>query len=287
MNNTIAITGTSGFVGNYLKNYFHEKGYTVIALQRKEEPDDTNVRYFDLENEESITSSLFNNVKVLIHCAFVKEPGKQGKDANVSGTKAMLTAARKAGVKNFIFFSTTSAHENNASSYGQSKLSVEKLFSGEHDLVLKCGLIIGTGGLFKQMLLHALNKKIVPVLDGGKQAVQFISIDSVAHAIHHVLETQIYGTFILAQPKPVGYKELFLIVEKHFKQKFFFVPIPFSFLNSILSVSEKLHIRLPVSKENLLGLKAMKAWDSSKDADSLQIPHEELEDLLKKYFSKH
>jgi nucleoside-diphosphate-sugar epimerase len=287
MSKTIAITGASGFIGSFLKNYFRESGYPTIALQRKQNENDHHLRLFDLSRPETIVPSLFEGVDILIHCACVKKQKNPGKtDINLVGTRALLAAAKQAGVKNFVFFSSVSAHEQALSYYGKSKREVEILFQGEGSVVLKCGLVIGKGGLFAQMLSYSLAKKIIPLLDGGKQPVQFISIDSVALALRHIIETDINGSYILAQPHPVNYKQLFLAIEKHFVKSFFFVDVPFSLFKAALSFTDRLPIHLPVTMENLYGLKAMKTWDNKLDAQDLQLAEELMEKLLERYFPR-
>jgi len=284
MNKKIAITGASGFIGNHLKNYLREKGYPVIALLRRNENGDADIRNFNLEAPQTITTSLFENIETIIHCAFVKDQNENAVDVNFIGTQVMIERAKKAGVRKFIFFSTTSAHESATSFYAKSKLSIEKLFYTEKDVVLKCGLVIGNGGLFKQLLSFAVNRKVIPIIGKGKQVVQFVSVDSVATAIEHILQTDISGTYVLAQPESINYKQLFIAIKKYFSIRLVFLPISFFILKTIITVTKKLNIQLPVSQENLLGLKAMRAWDSKRDMETLQLPNEKLEDILKRYF---
>jgi nucleoside-diphosphate-sugar epimerase len=284
---TIAITGASGFIGSFLKNYFRQSGYTAISLQRKKNENEQHLRPFDLIQPETISPALFEGVDVLIHCAFVKKQKNQGKtDSNLVGTRALLAAAKQAGVKKFIFFSSVSAHEQALSYYAKSKLEVETLFQGEGTVVLKCGLVIGKGGLFEQMLSYSLARKIIPLMNGGRQPVQFISIDSVALSLRRIIEADMNGSYVLAQPHPVSYKQLFLTIEKHFEKSFLFVALPFPFLKAALFFTDRLPISLPVTMENLYGLKAMKAWHNKQDAEHLQVPDEMLEELLNKYFPR-
>ena len=191
---TIAITGAGGFVGTELATYFSNKGWKVIGLVRdpakyqKQAP--KNVRYEAYDLSKPVAAVLFENVDYVVHAAYIKfdRSHPDALDINVEGARQLHAAAHKAGVKRLIFLSTMSAHEKAVSIYGRQKLSIEKIFSTPNDTILRCGLIIGRGGIVQQMVDFLQQKRLVPLVDGGKQPLQVISVYDLTRGIEQVLE---------------------------------------------------------------------------------------------------
>ncbi len=108
----IFITGASGFVGGAATRALVAKGHTVRAMSRRD-ASDMLIRELGAEpvrcDMESISDSDIGDADVVLHCAAYVE-GWGPKDAwyrgNVLGTKAVLAAARAAGVKRFIHIGT-------------------------------------------------------------------------------------------------------------------------------------------------------------------------------------
>jgi nucleoside-diphosphate-sugar epimerase len=284
MSRVIAITGAGGFIGSYLDKFLQQNGFTVIRLVRK--PDGPGDRMFDLRSP-SFDSSLLKDVEVLIHCAFMREDGtNEAEHINLKAAEDLKRAALSAGVKKIIFFSSLSAHEDARSSYGKSKLAIEQIFSTPDDVILKCGLVIGAGGLFNEMMNFALKKKIVPLVDGGQQPVQFIAINDVATAIHFILTEQLAGQFLLAYPQSVSYRNLFQAIGDYFNVPLKFIVVPSWLIRAFLSLGFLMRLRLPVSKENLHGLQSMREWNSDDSMKKLQLNNRSINEALQITFPK-
>jgi nucleoside-diphosphate-sugar epimerase len=285
MNRIIAITGAHGFIGSYLRNYFIGQGFTVIGLVRAPAHDDE--RAFDLCSPQ-IHPALLKGIEVLIHCAFVRnDENKNAEVINLRAAENLKKAALVAGVTKIIFFSSLSAHSDARSSYGRSKLAIEKIFSEHDDVVLKCGLVIGDGGLFRQMLDFALKKKIVPLIDSGRQPVQFIAISDVATAVHRICSEHLTGTFLLAYPQAVTYRGFFKAIANHFHVDLKFIRLPLLLLRVALSFGGFIRLRLPVSKENLYGLQSMREWNSDESMKQLQLSSRSLPEVLSSNLPNH
>lgn len=262
MYKTIAITGASGFIGAYLVQLLRTKGFRVKEWVRKKTGKEEE-SYYDMEDETTPSKKDWTGIDVLIHCAFIQqEKGKDAFSLNLNATQRLVTAARNAGVKKIIFFSTLSAHEAATSVYGKSKLAQEKLFDRETDAILKCGLVTGNGGLYNEMVQFALKKKIVPLIDGGRQPLQPIAIEKVAAAVEKIIHQNISGNFLLADPKWISYKDFFKQIEKEHHTRFRYIPVPAWVLRLAISVGNALHIPLPVNKENLAGLISLREFDT-------------------------
>ncbi|NOX86789.1 MAG: NAD-dependent epimerase/dehydratase family protein [Chlorobi bacterium] len=115
----IAITGASGHVGANLSRMLLEKNMDLRLLvhrQRKAiEGLDVEIVQGDLEKPETL-EPFCKDVDVIIHLAAKISIGNNSfaslKEVNFDGTENLVNAAKKAGVKRFIHFSTIHAFEH-------------------------------------------------------------------------------------------------------------------------------------------------------------------------------
>jgi nucleoside-diphosphate-sugar epimerase len=126
----MALTGGTGFVGRRVIAQAVGQGWHVRALTRRAQPAEPNVSWVRgaLDKPESL-SELAAQADVVVHVAgVVNAPDAAGFTAgNVTGTQAMLDAARTGGVRRFVHVSSLSAREPQLSAYGASKRAGEDL----------------------------------------------------------------------------------------------------------------------------------------------------------------
>ncbi|EPQ6486777.1 NAD-dependent epimerase/dehydratase family protein, partial [Acinetobacter baumannii] len=112
----ILITGSSGFVGSYLCEYFTAMPeHSVLAQTRKNTQKlCNNIKTITFDINDDLTSLDLSSVDVIVHCAgrahIMKEaesdPLSIYRKVNVEGTLNLAKKAAKAGVKRFIFMSS-------------------------------------------------------------------------------------------------------------------------------------------------------------------------------------
>ncbi len=124
----LAITGATGFVGSTLLDLALARGHEVRALTRRDQPPRAGAVWVrgDLADTAAL-ADLTGGAEAVVHVAgVVNAPDKAGFVAgNVTGTKAVLAAAAKAGVVRVVHVSSLSAREPFLSDYGQSKFGGE------------------------------------------------------------------------------------------------------------------------------------------------------------------
>lgn len=281
---TVIITGANGFVGSTLVDYFAGKGWKVVGLVRgaagkKPRP---NVRYEEYDLTKPVDDAIFAGATYLVHAAYIKYDGKHphALEQNVQAASNLLLAAREHHLKKTVFMSSMSSHENAISIYGKQKLATEKLFHTKNDVILRCGLILGNGGLVKQMADFMASKHMVPLIGGGKQPLQIISVHDLARTIEQALTGKAHGIFTVAHPRVYTYKSFYRALADHLRIKVFFVPVPFSVLYGVMKMASVLPLPLSVSTDNLLGLKKLRSVDTSSDLKKIGVDLSDLAEAL-------
>ncbi len=279
----IIITGANGFLGSTLCGYFQQKNWTVTALVHHLPSNPmVGITYYEFDLQQEPKPNIFEGADCFIHCAYAK--AAKGMDAfavNIQGTKKLLAISRKCGVKKNIFISSLASREDALSVYGKQKFAAEKLFNEPNDLILRPGLILGKGGLFGQMRTYLQKSKLIPLISGGKQAMQTIHVNEVAEAIELCIKKNISGTYSIANPEKLSYKEFYQLLCKSLNAKPLFVSLPHSLLYAGLTVSETIGIPLPINRENLLGLKKISHTDTTADLAKIGIQLKSCEEVLK------
>lgn len=120
MNNRVAVTGATGYVGRFVVAELLRQGMTVRALSRPESDHGGftgEIEWIDgsLRSDDAL-ARLVKDAGAVVHLAYEHVPGRyrggEGDnlagwlDANVNGSLRLLLAARDAGVQKFIFLSS-------------------------------------------------------------------------------------------------------------------------------------------------------------------------------------
>jgi nucleoside-diphosphate-sugar epimerase len=95
MKSACAITGSSGYVGGCVKNYFAARGWEILELVRRMEPGTRAVK-FQLGDE--IPPAALESAGALVHCAYDLKLVRRNeiRTVNVEGSRKILEAARAA-----------------------------------------------------------------------------------------------------------------------------------------------------------------------------------------------
>lgn len=269
----IIITGANGFIGAYLAEYFSSRGEAVTAfVYPQPAPNKPGITYRTYDLEQPILETELAGCDIIIHAAYIKS----GQDAradeiNFTGTRHLVAAAKKAGVKKFIYFSSLSAHEQALSHYGRMKFRIESLLDPKTDLVLKPGLVIGRGGLFQDIAGYFQRSALIPLVDGGRDLVQCVALDDLAKCIEAAVTKDIVGKYALAAQAPITMRDMVRSISRKLKKKVIPVPVPFWLVDLGFILLSALHIRTSLSRESLLGLKQNRLWDVSEAARVFDI----------------
>jgi NADH dehydrogenase len=212
---------------------------------------------------DQINHADFAGIEVVVHAALMEyTPKTRDADAvNREGTRRVMEAAREHGAR-VVFLSTLSAHEDAASHYGRSKLELERMFEPSRDCILRLGLVLGRGGLFTSITELLKTGRVVPLPGGGKQPLQILYMDDFLKIVANVVEQHITGRFEVAAPTVYTMRELYESVIRNLGVKPMLLPVPLWIVELGVTALEVLGIPFPIRRENVLGLKCLRAFDT-------------------------
>jgi hypothetical protein len=108
-------------------------------------------------------------------------------------------------------------------------------------------------------------------LSAGGQLIQTVHIDDLASAIQAGVRQGLAGIVTVAEREPVSFRELLAETARLLGRRVIFVPVPYRAVDLAMRVAGLLRVRLPVSSDNLAGLRGLEAQDVGPDLQRLGI----------------
>lgn len=220
---------------------------------------------------DPLSPDLLDGADCVIHGALVKYDDAVASELNISGSRRLIAECRAAGVGRTVFMSSMSARSGALSQYGRDKFYLQGEFGGPRELVVRPGLVLGNGGLFHSLRRFVARGRVVPLVGGGRQLIQTVHINDLAAAIEAGVRLNLSGTVTVAERTPILFKELLAETARLLRLRSIFVPVPYKAVDVALRVAGLLRIRLPVSTDNLLGLRGLQTYDVAADLERLGV----------------
>lgn len=268
----VLVTGSAGFIGSHLCETLLKSGHSVVGLDNMNQFYDPDLKKSNLVAIEHLADSLqkefvfYQNdirdqdqvaqiltehkIELIVHLAAMAgvRPSFENpllySEVNVTGTLTLLEEARKAGIKKFVFASSSSVYGNNSkvpfsesdpvdspvSPYAATKRSGEllcRVYQQVYGMSIACLRFFTVYGPRQRPDL-AINKfahlmmqgKKIPVYGDGSKSRDFTYIDDiilgVVGAIHWVQESQVpqCEIFNLGESQTTDVKALIAHLEK-------------------------------------------------------------------------
>ncbi len=218
----VLVTGGAGFFGGLLKERLLKDGGEVVSLDIV--PDEArHPRLVSVRGDicdENLVGELFarHKFEAVFHCAAMLAHAVKDKDflwkSNVDGTRILAEAARRNGVRRFVFTSSNClwgrgfgrpVREEDPPHpieiYGRSKAAAEKILAGYAGnfatTIIRCPTIIDEGRLGLLTILFDFireGRKVWVVGDGGNR-YQFIYAQDLADACLKAMRAGAKGVF--------------------------------------------------------------------------------------------
>jgi nucleoside-diphosphate-sugar epimerase len=253
-----AITGSYGYVGGCVKKYFTSHGWEIIELTRQPKPGTHGIT-FQLGAE--ISPQSLADVDTLVHCAYDFKPMTWAEicAVNVEGSRKILEAARSAGVGKIIYISSISAFDGCRSLYGKAKLEIEKIALENGALVIRPGLVYGSGpgGMFGKLTAQIHNSSVIPMIGDGSQIQFLVHNEDLSAFIERYANGEIKmipRILTAANEQPQAFKQLLLEIAHALGKKPKFIPLPCRFVWMGLKVAELCGLKLNFRSDSLVSL---------------------------------
>lgn len=232
----ILVTGAAGYIGNKLIEVLSKKEWveTIIGTDIKEPPQKHPKYKFDIRDVRRSMDDIFTaeNIDTVVHTAYVLPPIHDAslmEDINKNGTRNILAASVKAGVKQILYTSSTTAYGfypdndqplieesplrgNDNFTYAKNKKEIEAImkdFIAAHpemtvSIVRPC-FVVGPG--FKNPMAEHLQKKLV-MIPSNTRPWQFVHEDDLVQVMAILLEKRIPGAFNVTSEGSMTFDEM-------------------------------------------------------------------------------
>jgi len=262
----ILVTGANGFVGRNLVRRLQKDGTAVRALVRSAAKAarlrDLGAELVDgdISNLSSLEAAMKGCAKVIHLVGIIQEaPGVTFKGVHVDGTRNLLEAAKKEGVRHFIYQSALGSRPNAKSQYHRTKWEAEELVraSGLPFTILRPSLIYGPGDLFTVRLAETIKlSPVLPVIGTGQSKVQPIFIDDVNECIQKISTSDSYlnEMYEIGGPEQLTYEEVTKAIAAALGIRRPTVHMPMFFMRTMAKVAETVLSKPPVTIDQLIML---------------------------------
>jgi len=274
----VCITGSTGFVGRYIAHELCSRGLKVRCLVRPTS-DLTPLAGLDIETCQGdvtdVTSleKALRNVGTVVHLVAIIRETKEAtfEMINLGGTKNLLHAAKKTGVRRLIYMSNLGADPDTRFPllYNKWRAEEEVRNSGIDFVILRPSVMFGRGDGFVSVLAGIIKRTpLVPVIDSGKTRLQLISVEDVAACVAQAVEEQriINQAVPLGGPEYLTYEEIVDLIIERLKLRRRKVHIPVPLMHFVVWTGEKLGLMLPVTAAQL----AMLTRDNITSLDAVE-----------------
>ena len=200
----VVVTGAAGFVGGHTVAALIADGHKVVGLLRGMVPAElqasAGAEYFggvDVTDPSTLAPEYFDGADAVVHLVGIiaeQPPLQTFARIHVQGTRNVIGAAHKAGVKRIVYLSAIGAKPDAAAEYSRTKYAAEQIVqaSGVAYTILRPSIILGKNGEFAaQMkdlaryggLPFKLPVPLIPVPGSGDNLFQPLYVDDLTTCI--------------------------------------------------------------------------------------------------------
>jgi len=294
----ILVTGATGFVGGHLVKRLRQDGLKVRAVVRTpakaQALTDLGVEVVpgDIADVASLDAAVKGCEKVIHLVGIIQEGrGYTFRSVHVDGTRNVLDAAKKTGVKHFIYQSALGSREGAASEYHRTKWQAEKLVkaSGMTYTILRPSLIYGPGDLFTIRLAEMIRlSPVLPVIGTGRSKVQPIFIEDISECLAKIAgsDAHLNRTYEVGGPEQLTYEQVTKAIAAALGVDRPTVHMPLFFMRSMAKVAEAILPKPPVTTDQLIMLQEDNVCDLRDIREALGIEPVRFQEGLAKFLGK-
>ena len=291
------VIGGTGFVGKTIVRKLLEAGKSVQVLYRGE-PDHPFVRDLrltwirgEIRSVESLCRGM-EGAEAVIHLAGrLVEPGDDTfEKVHVDGTRNILEAAQRSGVRRLLYMSALGAGPASASRYHRTKWQAEEAVCASplNATIFRPSLIFGREDVSFNLLAKVISySPLVPVLGRGQNRLQPVWVEDVADCfIRSLDETASCGKrYSLCGPRSYTFNELTDLILQIKKATRLKLHIPIALLKGLSFLAEQLFPRPPLTRDQLKMLQEDNVCRDNQAGKELKVRFKGLEEVLPLYMN--
>lgn len=210
----VAVTGATGFLGQWIVDALTGAGLSVRALTRRPQAEQEGVTWItgDMDDTDALTRLLDGSTAVIHAAGVIKALDRQTFfDINATATARLADlAANMATPPRFVLISSLAAREPHLSPYAASKRAAERALERRRDrlpcVILRPTAIYGPGDKETLGLFRAADRGVLPAPAPSRRITLIHAADVAAAVLCALSEpTPAPGPFALHDGTPGGY----------------------------------------------------------------------------------
>jgi NADH dehydrogenase len=270
----IAVVGATGFVGSHVVPHLVEAGHRVVAISRTgrrlpEWTDAVEPRVADVTTGSGLEEALAGADAIVHLVAIPRETkGRRFEEVNVRGTRRVVDAAQRAGIRRFVHLSVLGVVDDPKLGYLRSKARGEQLVreSSLDWVVLRPSLMFGVGDGFFNIVKTTLrywSPGVVAIPGRGGTRFQPLSADDLAIAVERCLtDAERAGSvYELGGPDWLTYRQIVDEVMRVTRMRRLKLPIPIPLISALTAVTDRLLPIFPVTHDQIGSLQRQNYTD--------------------------
>lgn len=198
------LTGATGFIGSAVRERLLARGHALVCVGRHP-PAGDGADFVRLDITQATADDwrmLLGGVDVVINCVgtFAGHGRQTFAAVHVDASVALFDRCVEAGVKSIVQVSALGADEQAASAFHLTKRSADRHLAGlpVASWIVYPSLVFGPGGASATLFARLAALPLLPLPDGGRQALQPVHLDDAADAIVAAAEQPVDGCAAVA-----------------------------------------------------------------------------------------
>lgn len=294
----ILVTGGTGLVGSHLLQQLRKKNIPVRALVRNPLTATTladmgvEVVQGDIADTASLKAAVRGVDRIVHLVGIIQETaGATFRSVHVDGTRNLLDAAKRAGVRQFLYQSALGTRPAAKSSYHKTKWDAEELVraSGIAFTIFRPSLIYGQGDQFTLRLSEMIKlSPILPVIGSGSSKVQPLFIDDIVSCLVQAVTTDccLNEIYELGGPEQLTYQEVTAAIAEAMGVSRPTIHLPLFFMRPMARMLETVLPKPPVTTDQLIMLQEDNVCSMRDIRDAFGIEPMKFREGLGKFITK-
>ena len=270
----VVIVGATGFVGSHLVPHLAGAGHAVIAVSRTGRrlpawTDAVEARAADVTSGSGLAEALAGAEAVVHLVAIPRESrGRTFEEVNVRGTRNVVEAAERAGIRRFVHLSVMGVVDDPKLRYLRSKARGEQIVRGSslEWVVLRPSLMFGASDGFFNIVKTTLrfwSPGIVAIPGRGDTRFQPLSADDLAIAVERSLTDadRAGSVYELGGPDWLTYRQIVDEVMRVTGMRRLKLPVPIPLISALTAVTDRVLPIFPVTHDQIGSLQLQNHTD--------------------------